>query len=77
MSKVPVFNHTFVFERTIDERIAILEMLLWKNHISGIPVDVFERLIKYGFMIKDKGGHMWSDLAIEINNYFNECFNYQ
>ena len=54
-------------------------MLLWKNHIEGIPNDVYKRLIENGFLIKETyiyKGYIWSDLSNEINQKFNKEFNY-
>ena len=65
------------FERLIDERIAILEMLLWKHHIKGIPKDVFNRLVENGFLEKSSsGGYIWTELSKEIAKEFNSKFNY-
>ena len=73
----PVVRRMLNFERPIDERIAILEMLLWKYHIENIPNDVFDRLVKNGFMEKTpKGTFHWTELSNEIGQEFNSKFNY-
>jgi hypothetical protein len=73
----PVVRCMLNFERPIDERIAILEMLLWKYHTQGIPNDVCERLIKNGFMEDSgKGTLRWTELSNEIGQEFNSKFNY-
>jgi len=73
----PVGRRMLNFERTIDERIAILEMLLWKYHTQEIPNDVFNRLVENGFMEKTrKGTFHWTDLSNEIGEEFNSKFNY-
>jgi hypothetical protein len=66
------------FERKIDERIAVLEMLLCKHHIENIPKDVFKRLVDNDFMEKTySGGYTWSELSEEISKEFNLKFNYK
>lgn len=73
----PVVRRMLNFERPIDERIAILEMLLWKYHIENIPNDVFERLVKNGFMEKtSEGTFRWTELSNYIGHEFNSKFNY-
>jgi hypothetical protein len=68
----------FNFERQADERIAILEMLLWKYNTKTIPDDVFERLKENGFLekIKYNDSVAWTDLSKEISDAFNSKFNY-
>lgn len=73
----PVVRRMLNFERPIDERIAILEMLLWKYHVENIPNDVFDRLVKNGFMEKTSNGTFrWTELSNEIGQEFNSKFNY-
>lgn len=73
----PVVRYIPNFERQIDERIAILEMLLWKYHTKGIPKDVADRLIENGFMEEtSKGTFRWTELSNEIGREFNTKFNY-
>lgn len=73
----PVVRRMLNFERPIDERIAILEMLLWKYHIENIPNDVFDRLVKNGFLEKTSNGtFLWTELSNEIGQEFNSKFNY-
>lgn len=73
----PTVRRVLNFERQIDERIAVLEMLLWKYHIGDIPNDVFNRLVKNGFMEKTaEGAFCWSELSNEIGQEFNLKFNY-
>ena len=65
------------FKRQTDERIAILEMLLWKYHTEGIPNDVCKRLIQNRFMKEtSKGTFCWTELSDEIGREFNSKFNY-
>lgn len=65
------------FPRPIDERIAVLEMLLWKYHSKGIPVDVWERMKKNGF-VEDypDGTGGWTKITDVLGKKFNETFNY-
>ena len=73
----PFVSHMLNFERPIDERIAILEMLLWKYHTQNIPNDVFDRLVENGFMKKTTEGlFRWTELSNEIGREFNLKFNY-
>ena len=73
----PNYNGLVKFSRPIDERIAILEMLLWKVHIENIPSDVFDRLVKNGFLEKShSGGWTWTSVTAELERKFNEEFNY-
>jgi hypothetical protein len=73
----PVVRRMLNFERQIDERIAILEMLLWKYHTKGIPKDVADRLIENGFMEETpKGTFRWTELSNDIGQEFNSKFNY-
>ena len=58
----------------IKKRINILEMLLWKNHIDGIPKDVFERLKENYFLIKVGDGYSWSEQAIILSKKFDKTF---
>lgn len=71
------FKSKLNFERPIDERIAILEMLLWKYHNENIPNDVFYRLVDNGFMEETtEGTFRWSESSNEIGKYFNDKFKY-
>ena len=73
----PVVRRMLNFERQIDERIAVLEMLLWKYHTKCIPKDVADRLIENGFMEETtKGTFRWTELSNEIDQEFNSKFNY-
>ena len=70
---------TLGFIRPIDERIAILEMLLWKYHIKEIPGDVWGRLKENGFVRENNDGSgtwTWTQKTSELGEKFNEIFNY-
>lgn len=71
--KIPL-NH---FQNENVERMAVLEMLLWKYNIQGIPQPVFKRLVDNGFMVKKYGGFVWTEVTDEIGKVFNETFNYK
>lgn len=72
-----VENEIASFPRPMDERIAILEMLLWKYHIEGIPPDVYERFKKYKFVEKHSTGtYGWTPITDELGKKFNKEFNY-
>ena len=65
------------FDTPNKERIAVLEMLLWKYHIQGIPKPIFKRMVDNCFMVKKDDGFVWSDVTEEIGEVFNEIFNYK
>lgn len=62
----------------IQERVALLEALYWKNHTEKIPIDVFKSLIKNGYMIQNYcGGYKWSEEAERIAKKFDVDFGYK
>jgi len=65
------------FDITTDERVAVLEMLLWKYHTEAIPVDVVNRLVLNKFMVKcGSDSYRWTKLSDDIGSKFNKKFNY-
>jgi len=71
-------NLTKFTDKPVEERISILEMLLWKNHVKGIPKDVASRLVNNHFLENSSsGGLIWSAEAHELDKRFNKEFNYE
>lgn len=64
-----------MLNNTNQDKIDILEMLLWQNHIEGIPTDVYHRLKEKGFLVPSStGGLTWSQRALNLNSKFNKNF---
>lgn len=62
-------------DNKIQDKIDILEMLLWQNHIEGIPKDVYHRLKDKGFLVPSStGGLTWSQRALDLDAKFNKNF---
>jgi len=61
----------------IEDRISVLEMLLWKNHIEGIPTEIGDRLVENGWLKHIAHSYEWSNKAIELSLKFNKCFEYE
>ena len=61
----------------IQERISVLEMLMWKNHTECIPMEIGNRLIYNGWLRGSNSGYEWSNKAIELSLKFNKCFGYE
>jgi preprotein translocase subunit SecA len=61
------------------KRINILEMLLWKYHTKEIPNDVYQRLIKNGYLIKNPRDNTsgWSKETDDLGKQFNDAFDFE